>query len=111
MLRLRLTLLLCLFAALFAGAASAAPRPAPARSGFGARVTRYARHFLGVPYAYGGASPSSGFDCSGFVAFVYGQFGISLPHYTFGQFDVGRAVGRGALEPGDLVFFDGVNHV
>lgn len=78
---------------------------------FGERVVRYARHLLGVPYRYGGTSPSSGFDCSGFVRYVYSRFGISLPHSSFGDLVRGRSVGRRALHPGDLVFFDGAGHV
>jgi cell wall-associated NlpC family hydrolase len=66
---------------------------------------------VGVRYTWGGVSPSSGFDCSGFTRYVFAHFGVSLPHYTFGQFDRGRAVSRWALRPGDLVFFDGIGHV
>ena len=76
-----------------------------------ASVVRFARRFLGVPYSYGGVSPASGFDCSGFTRYVFAHFGVALPHYTFGQYDLGRSVSRSALEPGDLVFFDGVGHV
>jgi cell wall-associated NlpC family hydrolase len=76
-----------------------------------ARVVRFARHLLGVRYAYGGTSPRSGFDCSGFTRFVYAHFGISLPHYSGGQFDRGRRVSRVGLRPGDLLFFDGLGHV
>jgi cell wall-associated NlpC family hydrolase len=75
-----------------------------------ARVVGFARRFLGVPYVWGGTSPS-GFDCSGFTRYVYAHFGVSLPHYTYSQFDRGRRVARAALRPGDLVFFDGVGHV
>jgi cell wall-associated NlpC family hydrolase len=75
------------------------------------QIVRFARHYLGVPYAYGGTSPASGFDCSGFTRFVYAHFGIALPHYSGGQFDRGRRVSRGGLRPGDLLFFDGVGHV
>jgi peptidoglycan DL-endopeptidase CwlO len=76
-----------------------------------ARVVRFARRFLGVRYVYGGASPRAGFDCSGFTRFVYLHFGIPLPHYSGGQFSMGRRISRGGLRPGDLVFFDGVGHV
>ena len=76
-----------------------------------AKVVAFARRFLGVRYAYGGTSPRSGFDCSGFTRFVYAHFGISLPHYSGGQFASGRRVSRGGLRPGDLVFFDGLGHV
>ena len=75
------------------------------------KVVRYARHFLGVRYVYGGTSPRSGFDCSGFTRYVYRHFGIDLPHYSGAQFDLGRRVSRARLRPGDLVFFDGLGHV
>jgi cell wall-associated NlpC family hydrolase len=112
MLRLRLTLLLCFLALAWV---SAQPAAAGVRTrshhDLGVQISKYARRFIGVPYSYGGASPRSGFDCSGFVAFVYNHFGVTLPHYTFGQFEQGRRVSRDSLEPGDLVFFDGGNHV
>ena len=76
-----------------------------------ARVVSYARHFLGVRYVWGGTSPRSGFDCSGFTRYVYAHFGIALPHYSGAQFQMGHRVTRGALQPGDLVFFDGLGHV
>ena len=73
-------------------------------------VVGIAMRYLGTPYVWGGSSPS-GFDCSGFVAYVYGQMGVSLPHYTGAQWNMGVPVDRGSLEPGDLVFFDGLGHV
>ena len=71
-----------------------------------------AEQYLGVPYVYGGASPS-GFDCSGLVAYVYAQLGVSLPHYTVSQYNYpnGVHVSRSQLQPGDLVFFAGLGHV
>ena len=77
----------------------------------GNKVVKYAKHFLGVRYVYGGTSPRSGFDCSGFVRYVYQHFGISLAHSSFAQFRSGIRVGRGGLKPGDLVFFHGLGHV
>jgi cell wall-associated NlpC family hydrolase len=74
-------------------------------------IVRFARRYVGVRYAYGGTTPASGFDCSGFTRFVYAHFGIALPHYSGGQFDLGRSVARAHLRPGDLLFFDGVGHV
>ncbi|HZT86184.1 MAG TPA: C40 family peptidase [Gaiellaceae bacterium] len=78
---------------------------------FGERVVSYARHFLGTPYSWGGSSPGTGFDCSGLVRFVYGHFGIVLPHSSWADFGLGRRVARGSLRPGDLVFFYGAGHV
>ena len=73
-------------------------------------VVGIAMQYLGIPYVYGGSSPS-GFDCSGFTMYVYGQMGVSLPHYTVAQYSMGVPVGRGDLQAGDLVFFDGLGHV
>ncbi len=63
-----------------------------------------AKQYLGVPYRYGGASPS-GFDCSGFTMYVFGRHGVYLPHMCSGQYAMGTAVSRSDLRPGDLVFF------
>ena len=73
-------------------------------------VVAIAMRYLGTPYVWAGASPS-GFDCSGFVMYVYAQVGVSLPHYTGAQWQLGVPVARDQLEPGDLVFFDGIGHV
>ena len=73
-------------------------------------VVGIAMQYLGVPYVWGGATPS-GFDCSGFVMYVYAQVGVSLPHYTGAQWGMGVPVAYSDLEPGDLVFFDGLGHV
>jgi cell wall-associated NlpC family hydrolase len=67
-----------------------------------------ALQYLGVPYVWGGASPS-GFDCSGLVMYVYAQLGISLPHYTVAQWNATVPISSPA--PGDLVFFNGLGHV
>jgi cell wall-associated NlpC family hydrolase len=82
----------------------------PRRQPLGVRAARLARHFVGVPYAWGGASPS-GFDCSGLVYYVYGRLGVELPHNAAAQFGYGRAVPVAQLRPGDLVFFSGLGHV
>jgi cell wall-associated NlpC family hydrolase len=65
---------------------------------------------LGTPYVWGGGAPG-GFDCSGLVAWAYAQVGVSLPHSTYGQYSMGVAVSKDQLQPGDLVFFDGLGHV
>jgi peptidoglycan DL-endopeptidase CwlO len=70
-----------------------------------------ALRYLGIPYLWGGASPATGFDCSGLVMYVYAQLGISLPHYAAAQYQLGTPVDRSQLQPGDLVFFDALDHV
>ena len=96
-----------------AAARPAAPAPAPAApttpavpaSGTGAEIAALARSFVGkAPYVYGGAGPA-GFDCSGFTMYIYGQFGIRLPHGATDQMRYGTAVDRSQLQPGDLIFF------
>ena len=84
---------------------------APRLESLGVRAVDYARHLLGVPYRYGGDSPGNGFDCSGFVRFVWDHFGFHLPHSSYADFGLGRSVARASLQPGDLVFFVGVGHV
>ena len=68
----------------------------------------------GTPYRLGGEDPS-GFDCSGFVQYVYEQHGVAMPREVRDQFRVGKRVDRDQLEPGDLVFFStvapGASHV
>jgi peptidoglycan hydrolase-like protein with peptidoglycan-binding domain len=76
----------------------------------GARVVATAKRYLGTPYRWGGASPATGFDCSGFVMYVYAKFGVSLPHNAAAQYGYGRPVSRAQLRPGDLVFFNGLGH-
>jgi cell wall-associated NlpC family hydrolase len=91
-----------------------APAPTPAPAGPAGpghpEAATIALRYLGVPYVWGGASPS-GFDCSGLVMYVYAQIGISLPHFAAAQYALGTPVARSDLQPGDLVFFDGLNHV
>ncbi len=78
-------------------------------------VIGLAMTYQGAPYVWGGNSPATGFDCSGFVQWIFGQYGINLPRTTFEQWDVGTHVSLDQLQPGDLVFFttEGVfcNHV
>jgi cell wall-associated NlpC family hydrolase len=88
---------------------SGLPRPTQSAA-LHSHVVSYARRFVGVRYSYGGTSPRTGFDCSGFVRFVYAHFGVDLPHYSVAQFQLGRTVRRDALEPGDLVFFSRLGH-
>jgi cell wall-associated NlpC family hydrolase len=74
------------------------------------RLVAIAFRYRGTPYRWAGASPS-GFDCSGFVMYVYGRIGIGLPHNSAQLWSVGKPVARKDLQPGDIVFFGGLSHV
>jgi len=73
-------------------------------------AAQIALSYLGVPYLWGGSTPS-GFDCSGLVTYVYAQLGVALPHFAAAQWDYGVPVASSQLQPGDLVFFDALDHV
>lgn len=68
-------------------------------------VISKAKEHIGVPYRMGGTSPS-GFDCSGFIYYVFNQIGMTLPRTAAGQYGAGTSVSKSNLEPGDLVFFE-----
>lgn len=70
-----------------------------------ARLLNIAMRFGGVPYVWGGDTPA-GFDCSGFVQYVFRQVGINLPRTADVQYELGRQVLQTELQPGDLVFFE-----
>ncbi len=90
--------------------AAVAPTLAPVNlSGGHPEAATIAMKYLGIPYVWGGATPA-GFDCSGLVMYVYAQLGIALPHYAAAQHGFGTPVSRDQLQPGDLVFFDNLNH-
>jgi len=80
--------------------------PPPTHSG----VVGVAMSQLGTNYVWGGAAPG-GFDCSGLVMWAYAQVGVSLPHSSYAQYGYGVPVSKDQLQPGDLVFFDGLGHV
>jgi cell wall-associated NlpC family hydrolase len=73
-------------------------------------VVGIAMRYLGVPYVWGGSTPR-GFDCSGFVAYVFAQIGVSLPHSSYAMFGMGTPVSISELQAGDLVFFTGASHM
>lgn len=92
-----------------------APRPVAKRS-MNAPVVDYALQFQGVPYSYGNASPEKGFDCSGFVKYVYDQNGIHLPRTVREMSNALTPVPNENIHSGDLVFFntsggDSASHV
>lgn len=97
-------------------AAPAAGKPAPkaARHAVGYEVAGTALSLRGAPYRNGGSDPA-GFDCSGFVKFVFEQHGVAVPRTVTDQYYAGKQVGGPQLEPGDLVFFatvsPGASHV
>jgi cell wall-associated NlpC family hydrolase len=74
-------------------------------------VVAYARHQVGVPYSWGGASPSTGFDCSGLVYAAYRSIGRAIPHSSWDQLRLGRSVRFSRLRAGDLLFTEGGGHV
>jgi cell wall-associated NlpC family hydrolase len=86
----------------------APPTPPPPSQYSG--VVGLAMQELGKPYSWGAAGPST-FDCSGLVMYVYAQVGVSLPHNAAAQYGYGTPVAYNDLQPGDLVFFEGLGHV
>ena len=85
-----------------------------ASSATGAQILAKATQYLGKPYVYGGASPS-GFDCSGFVYYVYGTFGLSVGRTPEAHYSAGTVVDKASLQPGDIVLFantyaSGISH-
>ena len=73
-------------------------------------VLKYAKTFIGVPYVAGGMS-TRGFDCSGYVKYVYGHFGIDLPRTAAEQYNMGQRVSSAQAKPGDLVAFSSGGHI
>jgi cell wall-associated NlpC family hydrolase len=95
------------------GSSGGSPSPSPSLSpppATHSNVVSIALQYLGVPYVWGGASPS-GFDCSGLTMYVYAKVGVYLPHNAAMQYGMGTPVSRSQLAPGDLVFFNGLSHV
>lgn len=76
-------------------------------------VLEYAHTFEGVPYVFGGTTPN-GFDCSGYIRYIFSKKGIDLPRMADEQYQVGKKVAKHELQPGDLVFFEtyepGISH-
>jgi cell wall-associated NlpC family hydrolase len=73
------------------------------------QIMNVAAKYEGVPYAFGGDTPAA-FDCSGFVAYVFANFGVGLPHSVHGQDTVGKRIKAEHARPGDLVVFDDLSH-
>ena len=88
-----------------------ADRPDVANAGAGAAVLAAGEQYLGVPYKWGGTSPTTGFDCSGFVQRAFADIGVSLPRVSIDQSKQGTEVpgGMANAQPGDLLFWGGSN--
>jgi len=104
--RLSTVLPIGLFFFVVVGCASAPQPTGGAGTGVGERAAQHAAQLVGKPYRYGGASPSSGFDCSGLVQWSYAQAGRKLPRSTDEQRTVAHRIKLAELRGGDLVFFD-----
>lgn len=72
-------------------------------------VVDYAKLFYGVPYKYGSSTPEAGFDCSGFINYVYNHFGIEVPRSSVDFTDEGTPVQLARASPGDLILFTGTD--
>ncbi len=75
------------------------------------RAVKIALGVVGTPYRWGGESPATGFDCSGLVRWAYGRVGVDLPHSSYALYGEGRRVSEANMEPGDILFFEGLGHV
>ena len=83
----------------------ASPRPTP--TGPRDSLVHLALRQVGTPYVWAGTSPHTGFDCSGFITYVFSQFGVATPHATALLIDAGQPVPRAQAQPGDIVVFTG----
>ena len=74
------------------------------------KIVAFARTQIGVNYKYCSMTPSGGFDCSGFVNYVFNHFGIVVPRASVDFTDIGHEIKLNQTEPGDLILFTGTNH-
>jgi len=94
------------------GGGGAVIQPPPAPNGNVASVLAAAYSVIGLPYLWGGTSPETGFDCSGFTSWAWSYAGVYLPHSSAAQYAALPHVAREDLQPGDLVFFySPISHV
>ncbi|MBR5950302.1 MAG: C40 family peptidase, partial [Actinomycetaceae bacterium] len=94
------------------GAVAAPSAPVSSGSGLGNQIVAYSRQFKGVPYVWGGTSPTAGWDCSGFTQYVYGHFGLRIPRTTYAVAAAGyRVIPASQAKPGDLVMWSNLAHI
>ena len=86
-----------------------APSVSSGSGTLGEQIAQYALRFVGNPYVYGGTSLTNGADCSGFTQAVHRKFGIYIPRRSQDQAKGGKGVSLGALQPGDIIYYE--NHV
>ena len=98
---------LCLLACIIVASGCAATRETPRHTGSAKadQIIQTAKSLIGTPYAWGGTDPRQGFDCSGYVRYVFAQNGYTLPRSTVEQTQVGQPINRKGLAPGDIVIF------
>ena len=98
---------LCLLACIIFASGCAATRETPRHTGSAKadQIVETAKSLIGTPYAWGGTDPNQGFDCSGYVRYVFAQNGYTLPRSTVEQTQVGQPINRKGLAPGDIVIF------
>ena len=82
----------------------------PSSSTKGEQIVSFAKQYLGYSYVYGGTTPGSGFDCSGFIYYVFNSCGYSISRSLTSQANTGTAVSKSELQPGDIVFFDNTSN-
>ncbi|HEY1023220.1 MAG TPA: C40 family peptidase [Flavisolibacter sp.] len=73
------------------------------------QVVSYAKTLMGIPYLYGSTNPEKGFDCSGFITYVFNHFGIIVPRSSIDFTNVGKEVDAKTARPGDLILFTGTD--
>lgn len=74
-----------------------------------AELIAFARSLTGTPYKYGSTDPAKGFDCSGFITYVFNHFGIIVPRQSVDFTSMNREIGLGQAKPGDLILFTGTD--
>lgn len=94
-----------------AAAQSAASVSVPLSGSKQDQVVQIAEQYLGIPYVFGGASPSQGFDCSGLVMYVLAQLGLSVPHDSSTIGNYGTTIPQSQAVPGDLVVWNDGSHI